>query len=521
MANSNTIDILAQRSSGVLLPIFSLPGPHAIGDIGKPALRFIDFLHQAGQRYWQILPSGPTDPAFANSPYMSPSAFAGNPLFISIDALFDDGLLENHDRKTIDTSEYIVDYPKALQLKQSLLRKAWQRFIASNRQDTLDDFSKSHPWIKDYSLFQILKKRYANAPWFNWPEAIKKRDPETLKNIRQECAPTLSYHTFEQYLFFRQWRKLRNYASQHDVRLIGDLPIYVATDSADAWANQSIFQLDPRTSQPTNVAGVPPDYFSETGQHWGNPLYRWKTSNKKTKTTLWNWWAARFRHNFLLTDVIRIDHFRGFESYWSIPATEETAMNGKWIKGPGLPFFREMEKKIGKLPIIAEDLGIITPAVEKLRTDLGYPGMRVLMFAFDGDTNNNYLPHNYENNTVVYTGTHDNDTAVGWYLNPSIPVEDKQRAKRYANQSDMQAGLFHKDLLYIAHSSVANIAIVPMQDLLGFGNDCRVNTPGTVKDNWQWRCAPRFITPELANWLKEHTITFGRMHSTEPKKEQR
>ncbi len=520
MADSNPIDILAQRASGILLPIFSLPGPHAIGDIGKPALRFIDFLHQAGQQYWQILPSGPTDQAFANSPYMSPSAFAGNPLFISIDALHNDGLLENQDRKTIDTSEYIVDYRQAIQLKQSLLHKAWQRFIANNQQDTLDVFSAHHPWIKDYSLFQILKKRYANAPWFNWPEAVKKRDPETLKKIRQECAPDISYYTFEQFLFSRQWEQLRKYAHQRRVRIIGDLPIYVATDSADAWANQNIFQLDPRTSQPTSVAGVPPDYFSKTGQHWGNPLYRWKTTNKKIKTALLDWWAARFRHNFDMADVIRIDHFRGFESYWSIPADEETAMNGTWVKGPGLPFFKEMEKKIGKLPIIAEDLGIITPAVEKLRTELGYPGMRILLFAFDGDTNNTYLPHNFDHNTVVYTGTHDNDTAVGWYLNPTIPIEDKERAKRYANQNDMQAGVFHKDMLYMAYSSVANIAIVPMQDLLGFGNDCRVNTPGTIEGNWQWRCAPRFFTSELADWLKEQTITFRRMHPTKQKVEQ-
>ena len=520
MANSSPINILTQRSSGVLLPIFSLPGPHAIGDIGKPALRFIDFLHQAGQQYWQILPSGPTEPAFANSPYMSPSAFAGNPLFISIDALIDDGLLENQDKKTIDTSEYIVDYPKAIQLKQSLLHNAWKRFVSNGRHDALDDFTNRHPWVTDYSLFQILKKRYANAPWFDWPKPIKQRDPETLKNIRHKCVDDLSYYTFEQYLFYRQWEKLRNYAHQRHVRIIGDLPIYVAADSADAWANQSIFQLDPLTSQPTSVAGVPPDYFSDTGQHWGNPLYRWETTNQTTKTALWNWWAARFRHNFLQADVIRIDHFRGFESYWSIPADEKTAMNGTWIKGPGLSFFKDMEKKIGKLPIIAEDLGIITPAVEKLRTDLGFPGMRILLFAFDGDTNNSYLPHNYKQNTVVYTGTHDNDTAVGWYLNPTISIEDKERAKRYANQSDRQAGIFHKDLVYMAYSSVANIAIVPMQDLLGFGNDCRVNTPGTVEGNWQWRCAQRFITPELANWLKEQTITFGRMHTAKQDVEQ-
>lgn len=503
--------VMSRRASGLLLPIFSLPAEHGIGDLGTAAFRFIDFLHQAGQSYWQILPTGATDPACANSPYMSPSAFAGNPLLISIESLVADGLLSAADVPTIGTSEYIVDYDQATRFKRPLLRLAWERFSSEAPATVLKNFTRQHPWVTSYSLFQVLKQHYDHAPWFQWPHDVRKAEPQTLAAVTAENATAIGYHTFEQYLFFRQWEQLHTYAASRGVQIIGDIPIYVAEDSADVWANQSIFQLDPRTSRPTHVAGVPPDYFSDTGQHWGNPLYRWKTTDRAAKTALWQWWEARLRHNFSLTDIIRIDHFRGFEAYWSIPADEKTAINGKWVNGPGVEFFKDMERAIGSMPIIAEDLGVITPAVEKLRKDLGFPGMRILLFAFDGNTDNSYLPHNHTRDSVVFTGTHDNDTAVGWFLSPDVPEQNKRQAKQYANQSDPQAGIFHRDMIHLALSSVADTVIIPLQDVLGFGNDCRMNTPGTSEGNWQWRCAPRFLTQELAAWLHEQTSAFGRL----------
>ncbi|PID72347.1 MAG: 4-alpha-glucanotransferase [Desulfobulbus propionicus] len=510
--------LLHQRASGILLPLFSLPGPFGIGDIGPTAFRFIDFLAQAGQCYWQILPVGPTAAAFCNSPYMSPSAFAGNPLYISPERLVTKGLLEPGEVLVTVDAEHAVDYKQAAHLKQKLLRLAWQRFDASPRRGELKTFITDHPWVEDYSLFQACKKHCHNQAWFEWPKGLKKRQPEALKKIVQDYQDDVEYFTFEQYLFFSQWQELKAYGREKEVSLIGDIPMYIAADSADAWSQQDIFQLDPATSRPTQVAGVPPDYFSKTGQLWGNPLYKWNTTKKATKKALWKWWEERLRHNFLLTDVVRIDHFRGFESYWSVPAEEETAINGKWKKGPGFPFFKEMKKRIGELPIIAEDLGTITPPVEKLRKDLNFPGMRILLFAFDGSPDNSYLPHWYEPNTVVYTGTHDNDTAVGWYMSPEIEEESKKQAKNYAHQTNLHESIFHQDMIYLALSSVANTAILPMQDVLGFGNDCRINTPGTVAHNWQWRCAQRFITDELASWLYDKTALFGRLpQKTVPK----
>ncbi len=507
-----SVNILQQRSSGILLPVFSLPGAYGIGDMGAAARQFIDFLHISGQSSWQILPLGPTCPIFGDSPYMSFSAFAGNPLFISPDLLISSGLIDKPDIALSSWSEYTVDYRQLTSFKKSILNLAWKRFRDQKKaKDILAEFTLSHPWARDYGLFLALKEQYQQLPWYQWPLPLRKRLPDALQQASRKLKEHIDYFIFEQYLFFSQWQKLRTYANKKGVRIIGDLPIYVALDSVDVWAHQQIFQLDPESSEPTHVAGVPPDYFSKTGQRWGNPLYNWNTTNTKVKNLLWDWWEQRLRLNFTLVDTLRIDHFRGFESYWAVPADEKTAINGSWQPGPELPFFLEMEKRLGGMSIIAEDLGLITPEVETLRLRLGYPGMKILLFAFDGTANNSYLPYNTEQNSVIYTGTHDNDTAVGWYLSPDVARESKIQAKRFANREDDNAGSFHQDLIYLALSSAPKLAILPLQDVLGFGNDCRVNTPGTPENNWRWRCAARFLNDEVAAWLYALTKRFGRI----------
>jgi 4-alpha-glucanotransferase len=511
MINSKSVNILKQRSSGILLPIFSLSGPFGIGDIGRPARQFIDFLHNSGQNCWQVLPANPTSGIFGNSPYMSYSTFAGNPLFISPDLLLEQGLVRKADITPPVFCEYSVDYPRAITFKEHLLATAWKNFQNScHVEDALGDFTRLNPWVKDHGLFLALKEAGKGMPWYQWSPLLRHRNPEALRLAARQYREQVRFHIFVQYLFFMQWQELRMYAGENGIRIIGDLPIYVAQDSVDVWAHPSIFQLDTQSGEPTHVAGVPPDYFSATGQRWGNPLYRWNTDDPVVEKLLWDWWEQRLRVNFTLVDTLRIDHFRGFESYWAVPAEEKTALNGQWEPGPGAPFFQEMDRRLGGMSIIAEDLGMITPEVDALRQELEYPGMKILLFAFDGDRNNNYLPYNCDKNSVIYTGTHDNDTAVGWYLNPEVPFENKQLAKGFANRLDDHAGSFHRDLLHIALSSAPNLAIIPLQDVLGFGNDCRINTPGTTMNNWQWRCASRFLTDDVATWLLGQTELFGR-----------
>jgi len=517
VSSHTSVNILQQRSSGILLPLFSLPGSHGIGDVGQSAMQFIDFLKKSDQSCWQILPLGPTSPIFGNSPYMSPSAFAGSPLFISLDVLVEQNLLQKEEIVPPDFSEYTIAYQQVAQFKKKILSLAWKRFQAQANSDTLlAEFASTQSWSIDYALFLALKERYQDKPWYAWPTSLRQRQPEALARATREQQLKIDYYLFEQYLFFSQWSQLLEYAQKQGVRIIGDLPIYVALDSADVWANQELFQLDDEKGEPTHVAGVPPDYFSVTGQRWGNPLYRWNTKDVHIEQKLWTWWEQRLRLNFFLVDTLRIDHFRGFASYWAVPAAEETAMNGCWLQGPGQPFFEEMDRRLGGMSIIAEDLGLITPEVEALRKNLGYPGMKILLFAFDGDPKNSYLPYNTEKESVVYTGTHDNDTAVGWFLNPEVDPESKQRAKRFANRVDDHAGSFHRDLIHLALSSPANLSILPMQDVLGFGNDCRLNTPGTMEKNWQWRCAGRFINDEVAAWLSSYTKLFGRLPPQHP-----
>ncbi len=503
---------LQQRAGGILFSVSSLPGPYGIGDLGPGALRFIDFLARAGQKYWQILPLGPTSPVFGNSPYMSFSAFGGNPLFISPELLLQQNLLRQPDLPPTDFSKYTVDYPSLIRWKRTILDRAWQNFQASSYQPALDTFCKQHPWVNDHALFLALKAYYKDKPWYLWPKEIRFREQSALQQAKEILSREIEQAIFEQYLFFRQWEQVHSYARRKNIQIIGDLPIYVGLDSVDVWANREIYDLNPKSGRPKTIAGVPPDYFSATGQRWGNPLYRWNSRSITVKKRLYDWWEKRLELIFNQVDVIRIDHFRGFESYWSIPAKEKTAINGIWKKGPGKPFFQDMEGRLGRLPIIAEDLGIITPAVEQLRDDLGYPGMKILLFAFDGNPDNSYLPQNMNKNCVVYTGTHDNDTAVGWYLSPDVTPESRRQAKRQANRTDDDASSFHKDMIYLAHSSTAALAIIPMQDLLGFGNDCRMNIPSTTEGNWSWRCARRFMTNELADWFRETTEFFGRLN---------
>lgn len=517
--NSISVNILQQRSSGILLPVFSLPGVSGIGDIGKPARHFIDFLKKSGQRCWQMLPLGPTSRVFGDSPYMSFSAFAGSPLLISLDLLVEQNLLLEEDLTRPLFSEYNVAYQKVAVYKRNVLALAWKRFqVTASWKDIIQKFVNAQPWVIDYGLFLALKERYSDQPWYRWPMPLRERHAKALRLATLECSDQIDYYIFEQYLFFTQWQQLRAYANSSGIKLIGDLPIYVALDSVDVWANQPIFQLDPKRGEPFYVAGVPPDYFSADGQRWGNPLYRWSTDNRTVKDQLWDWWEHRLRLNFTLVDTLRIDHFRGFESYWAVPAEEETAVNGQWQKGPGYLFFKEMDRRLNGMSIIAEDLGHITPEVEALRRELGYPGMKILLFAFDGTADNSYLPYNTEKNSVVYTGTHDNDTAVGWYLSPEVDPASKRQAKRFANRQDDHAGSFHQDLVHLALSSNANLAILPMQDILGFGNDCRMNWPGTTKNNWQWRCAERFINDDVAAWLDDLSRLFGRMAPVDPER---
>ncbi|WP_417910059.1 4-alpha-glucanotransferase [Candidatus Electronema sp. PJ] len=506
------------RTSGILLHISSLPSPYGIGDFGPASRNFVDFLAKSGQSYWQVLPLVPVSPAFGNSPYMSGSAFAGNPLLISPELLIRDGWLRQEELPSLpgEFSEYLVNFEAVTVWKDKVLELAWQFFLQTKSADQQEAFfvelTDRLPWLRDYSLFTALKQHFGQKGWFDWPEELRLHQPEAVKTAEQQLQQAVRRCQFEQYLFFQQWEELHTYAAAQGVQIIGDLPIYVALDSADVWADQDIFMLSPKkTGHPTHVAGVPPDYFSKTGQLWGNPLYRWHSRSAEVKQRLLDWWEQRLRAILSVVDVIRIDHFRGFEAYWAVPAKDETAMNGTWQKGPGIRFFKEMEKRIGALPVIAEDLGVITPEMEALRDDLGFPGMKILLFAFNGKADNAYLPHNMINNCVVYTGTHDNDTAVGWYLSGEVPAAAKRQAKQYANRCDDDASRFHEDLLYLAQSSPAALCILPMQDVLGFGNDCRMNTPGTASGNWRWRCAPRFITDALAARLQQSTALFGRL----------
>jgi 4-alpha-glucanotransferase len=502
-----------QRSSGILAHITSLPSPFGIGDIGPSSYAFLQFLSDCGQTYWQFLPVGPTAPIFDNSPYMSTSAFAGSPLLISPELLYQHNLVS---RRLMDDhpdfSPFTTEFSKVIPFKRALLQEAYRNFSDAKASD-YEQFVNQTAWLDDYAVYMTLKEKYSHGSWNTWPADFAAHSPDALARVKRQEQETIDYYRFEQFEFSRQWASLRAQARERGIRLFGDLPIYVGFDSADVWANQEIFTLDRTSLLPARVAGVPPDYFSKTGQRWGNPLYAW--GDRSVQDGLMRWWTQRFAAVFTLFDVARIDHFRGFESYWSIPADEETALNGQWVKGPGKEFFTKIFSRLGKLDIIAEDLGEITQAVIRLKNSLGFPGMKILQFAFDNNPANSFLPYNFEtSNCVVYTGTHDNDTTVGWYLSDKGNAADRERIKQFANRDSNDSRGIHQDLIHLALSSTAGLAIIPLQDLLGFGSDCRMNTPATSEGNWRWRCAPEFLTEEVSAWLSRKTELFGRGRKT-------
>ena len=502
---------LTSRAAGILAHITSLPSPHGIGDIGLSSNAFLDFLQNANQRYWQILPFHPTHPAFDHSPYMSSSAFAGSPVLICGISLMQEYFTDRQPPpQSPSFSPYFVEFEKVVPFKKQLLQEAFSVFIA-NRDPLFKEFLANNSWLHDYSLFMACKEHYENAPWNQWPERLARRSAEALTEHQEKLQKKITYYQFEQYIFQKQWDALHSEASKREIQLIGDVPIYTAFDSADVWANQEIFTIDQETLKPIYVSGVPPDYFSKTGQRWGNPLYRWNSPDAATQARLMQWWENRFSRMFQLVDIIRIDHFRGFESYWSIPEESETAVDGKWLKGPGKNFFAALERKLGTLPIIAEDLGIITQEVETLRDDLGFPGMKVLQFAFDGNPDNTFLPHNFTtSHCIVYTGTHDNDTTVGWFLDDQLSDVNRDFIKRICNHHLLDQIRIHEDLIFLAYSSISKLAVIPLQDILGFGNDCRMNTPGVAQGNWKWRCAPEYLSHELARHVSNQTEIFSR-----------
>jgi 4-alpha-glucanotransferase len=498
------IKIKFKRKSGILLHPTSLPGEYGIGSLGEEAYEFIDFLILSKQKLWQILPLGPT--GYGDSPYQCYSAFAGNPLLISLKKLREEGLLTADDLKTSENfEEECVDYGQVINFKLPLLEKAFNEFFSSLNKVDKKKFRRfcrnNKDWLDDYSLFMALKEYFAGKPWFEWEERIKLREQEAINSYKEELKNRIRFRKFIQYIFFKQWKELKAYANQNCIKIIGDIPIFVAADSADVWANPDLFDLD-ENGQPVNVAGVPPDYFSKTGQLWGNPLYDWD----KLKESNYQWWLDRFKLMFELVDIVRLDHFRGFEDYWSVPSGEKTAINGEWKQGPGKDFFKKIEDELGKLPIIAEDLGMITSEVKELRDYFELPGMKILQFAFDPEEESDYLPHNYKKNSVVYTGTHDNDTTLGWYQ--KLDSETRKYLFEYLNVENDDNICW--DLLRIAWSSVAVFAIVPLQDILELGSEARMNIPGQVGGNWQWRYRKEMLSENIIEKVKKLTRIYCR-----------
>lgn len=503
------------RVSGILLHPTSLPSPWGIGDMGAAAYEFVDFLHSAGQRLWQILPLVPT--GYSNSPYQSPSAFAGNPLLISPDRLIDDGLLDRGDLYAEDGAPVQqfdaeqVDYDAVAAFKYPLLRKAYERHCrqqaegtppARQRAEAIAAFREEQSdWLEEYALFMAIRGHLGDIPLEEWPRNIRTRQPEALAPLRRELNDQVNFRVFMQYLFFAQWGDVKTYANERNIQIIGDAPIFVAYDSADVWANPDLFHMDD-DGHLTVVAGVPPDYFSTEGQLWGNPLYRWDRMAERG----YEWWLRRIKTMLKLVDIIRLDHFRGFEAYWEIEAGAESAKYGHWVQGPGADLFQKIADELGDLPIIAEDLGMITPEVRQLRDKFHLPGMKVLQFAFGDDAHNPYLPHNYVTNSVVYTGTHDNDTTAGWFS--ELNHEQQELVRGYLGHD---ANDISWDLIRVAYASVADIAVVPLQDVLRLGSEARQNIPGVVGNgNWSWRYTSGALHEGLSEGLRYFTKAYGR-----------
>jgi 4-alpha-glucanotransferase len=494
------------RASGVLLHPTSLPSRFGIGDLGENAYRFVDFLANSDQQIWQILPIGPT--GYGNSPYLSYSALAGNPLLISPAILQKQDLLTWEDLQNLpDFPQDQVDFEGVIKMKMPLLRKASDRFKAIASDKAKEEFqrfcNRQNDWLSDYALFMSLKDAHHGSGWNQWPADISARQPQAMAEWVAKLTDDIFFHKFVQYQFFGQWQNLKQYANEKGIQLFGDIPIYVAHDSVDVWAHRNIFQLDPDTGEAALMAGVPPDYFSETGQLWGNPVYNWQELEK----TDFKWWIRRVEAILEYVDIIRIDHFRGFQAYWAVPHGETTAMNGTWLDAPGDKFFQRLDKQLGKLPIVAEDLGVITPEVEALRDKFNFPGMKILQFAFDGDPANGFLPYNYtDRNCIVYTGTHDNDTTVGWF-NERSPEANAQVSDYFGCVGN--DGI-HWAMIRLALSSVSNTAVLPFQDILGLGTDAKMNTPSQPTGNWIWRCRAEAFNDELSGRLKYLTHLYGR-----------
>jgi 4-alpha-glucanotransferase len=508
----------SDRTSGVLLHPTSLPGQFGIGDLGPNAFAFADFLSSAGQTWWQMLPVGP--PGAGHSPYDSPSAFAGSPLLISLEVLQQDGLLA---KAAVTSSKKLADakrtaYVTAQRVKSAKLRAAYEAFksdATAQQKTDLEAFSQSAShWLDSYSLFAALKQHNAKKAWFQWDPALSARNGKAIRKAMKALSDDVAYYRFEQYLFEQQWQALKAHCHTRSVRLLGDIPMFVAHDAADVWENQNLFFVD-ELGRRTFVAGVPPDYFSEDGQLWGNPLYRWDVLRDND----YAWWIARLKHTLTRFDALRLDHFIAFHRYWEIPGEATSAKTGRFVKVPGKHFFRRVRKKLGSLPFVAEDLGLVTPKVHELRELFGLPGMRVLQFGFS-DGAEMYLPHRYTKNSVVYTGTHDNDTLVGWLAakggnqeQATAMRKERERARAYVAGSRKN---LHWDMIRVLQMSTANTALFPMQDLLGLGSDARMNIPGTPSGNWGWRLQPGLLTAELAGTLRSMAELYERLPSPTP-----
>ena len=491
------------RASGILLHPTSLPGPFGIGELGAEAYKFVDSLVEAGQTYWQILPLTPTGDG--GSPYSSYSAFAGNTLLISPELLVDDGLISETDLESAPNfSSEMVKYRKVHEWKSLILAKAFETFRSTSGSTLHDEFEffahENFWWLDDYAAFRAIKTSHEQEAWFQWASPLKSRDEAALNTVRSQLSREIAAEKFFQFLFFRQWLALKRYANENGVLIIGDAPIFVALDSADVWCNQSKFKLNADGS-PQFVAGVPPDYFSKTGQLWGNPIYDWDAMLRDN----FGWWTARIAFALKTVDVLRLDHFIGFVRNWEVPGGDETAENGEWRDVPGREFFTIIRERLGEIPLIAEDLGSLTLEVEDLRDACGFPGMRILQYAFGGDAYNRDLPHNYVKNSVAYTGTHDNNTTLGWYK--AADKNAKAHCRKYLQTKGRE---IHWDLIRAAFASVANTAIVPMQDVLGLGPEHRMNTPATASGNWSWRMLADAFSDDLAARLKDLTVLFGR-----------
>ncbi|MBQ8278423.1 MAG: 4-alpha-glucanotransferase [Roseburia sp.] len=491
------------RRGGILMHISSLPSPYGIGTMGKEARKFADFLEKAGQKYWQILPICPT--SYGDSPYQSFSSFAGNPYFIDLETLCKEKLLKKAECESFPwgSNPSYVDYGVMYQSRYQLLRMAYDRF----EQDIPDDFWKfcndESYWLNDYALFMALKDAHNGAAWMEWEDELRLRNGEALEAARRKYVDDILFYKMLQYLFYKQWRSLKEYVNEKGIEIIGDVPIYVAGDSADVWANPSQFYLD-ENLQPIDVAGCPPDAFSADGQLWGNPLFRWDVMKQDD----YEWWTKRVAAVSKLYDVVRIDHFRGFDSYYAIPAEHDNARNGEWRQGPGMDLFHTLERRLGKLNIIVEDLGFLTPSVLQLVADSGFPGMKVIQFAFDSREGSNYLPHTYSNHCVVYTGTHDNDTSMGWLK--TAPKESVKFAKEYLNLTKEEG--YNWGMMRGAWSSVADLAVVTMQDIIGVGSEARMNTPSVLGGNWEWRATADQIDNKYAKRIYKYMEMYGRLN---------